>query len=262
VYLGIAGASMIALAGFTCAAAGIGAAPAGFAAATTAIAVAVLGAMMMRAPNGVVLEAIGAAGFAIGAAVAAEQLVWLAGALTVAVPMLTVVAFDRTRRTLFGAVAAGAALGATWAWLGVAGISLVEAYTLPAALAALVIGELALVHRPGRSLLSLGPAIVLALGPTLALAVENDDPVRSVIAGSAAFVLVIVGARRRLQAPLFLGAVALLVLAIDTVGPVAVRLPRWVVLAIPGAILLWIGSNFERRREVMREATQRFSRFT
>jgi hypothetical protein len=263
IHLGVTGASAIALTGLAFAAAGSAEGPAGFAAATAATAIAVLGAMTARrAPSGRALEWVGAAGFVIGADVASPDLVWLAGALTVAVPLLTVVAFDRARRTLYGVLAAGAALGATWAWLGVADVTLVEAYALPAALAALVIGELALSHRPGRSVYTLGPALALALGPTLALAVDNDDVPRAVIAGVAAFVLVLVGARRRLQAPLLLGAAALLVLGIDTLGPAASRLPRWVVLAIAGAILLWIGSNFERRRDAMRAATQRFSHFT
>ena len=263
VHLGIAGAAALTFTGLAFSAAGSSVAVAGFAAAVAATTIAVVGATPARqSPSGGALEWVGALGFAIGARAASEELVWLAGALTVAVPLLTVVAFDRARRTPYGVLAATAALAASWAWLGVADVTVVEAYTLPAALAALVIGELALAHRPGRSLLTLGPAIALALGPTLALAVANDDVVRSVVVAIAAFVLVLVGARRKLQAPLVLGAAALLVLAIDTLGPAAARLPRWVVLAIPGVILLWVGANFERRRDAVRQAAHRFVDFT
>ena len=215
-----------------------------------------------QSPSGGALEWVGALGFAIGARAASEELVWLAGALTVAVPLLTVVAFDRARRTPYGVLAATAALAATWAWLGVADVTVVEAYTLPAALAALVIGELALAHRPGRSLLTLGPAIALALGPTLGSRWRTTISSGRSLSRIAAFVLVLVGARRKLQAPLVLGAAALLVLAIDTLGPAAARLPRWVVLAIPGVILLWVGANFERRRDAVRQAAHRFVDFT
>jgi uncharacterized membrane protein AbrB (regulator of aidB expression) len=71
----------------------------------------------------------------------------------------------------------------------------------------------------------------------------------------------VLGAWKRLQAPLALGSLALLVLAIDTFGPEAARLPRWVPLAAVGALLMWIGTTFERRRDDARRATRRLAHF-
>ncbi len=102
---------------------------------------------------------------------------------------------------------------------------------------------------PARSWLTLGPALVIALGPTLAIGVANDDIVRTVACAVIAFAVVLFGAWKRLQAPLAIGAAALLVLAIDTFGPAAARLPEWVPLAAIGVLLMWIGATFERRRE-------------
>ena len=76
-----------------------------------------------------------------------------------------------------------------------------------------------------------------------------------------AFVVVLFGAWKRLQAPLAIGATALLVLAIDTFGPAAARLPEWVPLAAIGVLLMWIGATFERRREDARRATDQLLRF-
>jgi hypothetical protein len=262
VHLAIAGASVIALVGLAASARGWAEGPAGFAAGVAAAVVTVAGAVWWRdSPRGSGLEVAGACGLVVGLVVAAGDTVWLAATLTAAVPWLTIPTIEPDRRTRYGIAAAVAALGATWAWLAVAGVDVVEAYTLPAAGAALVIGELALSQRPRRSLLTIGPAIALALGPSVAFAVRDDDLLRGVLCAAAAFVLVLVGARRRLQAPLVLGAATLVTLGIDTLGPAASRLPRWAVLAISGIVLLWIGATFERRREAMRGAAQRFTEF-
>jgi len=53
-----------------------------------------------------------------------------------------------------------------------------------------------------------------------------------------------------------LGAATLVALALDLVAPEAARLPRWTVLAAAGALLLWAGATFERRREDLRRATR------
>ena len=151
------------------------------------------------------------------------------------------------------------ALGATWAWLAVADVRLVEAYTLPAAAVALASGAIAWKASRASSWWMFGPAIVVALGPTLMLALANDDVARSVAVGVGSLVIVGVGAARRLQAPLVLGSAALLVLAVDTLGPTAARLPRWLLLAVAGTLLLYVGATFERRRENARRLVGRFS---
>jgi hypothetical protein len=211
--------------------------------------------------DGQAVEIVGIAGMVLGGAIAAPTVVWLAAALTLAVPVFALAALREERAQAYGAISVGTALGATWAWLAVAHVTVIEAYTLPAALVAFAAGYITWKRGPGRSWLALGPAIVLALGPSLALAVQHNDPVRSVLVAAAALAVVLIGAQQRLQAPLMIGSAALLILAIDTFGPAAARLPRWVPLAIAGVVLMWVGARFERSREAMQRASRTFQHF-
>ena len=90
------------------------------------------------------------------------------------------------------------------------------------------------------------------------LAVRHDDG-RAIASGIAALAIVLVGARRQLQAPIVLGAIALFTLGVDKIGPQAARLPRWTMLAVAGALLLWVGTTFERRRDEMSRAARRLA---
>jgi hypothetical protein len=244
-------------------AAGVSIAEAGFIISAAAGAVLLLGVHARRgAPDGPVIEAIGLAGMFVGGAVTAPSHAWLAGSLTLATPVFALAALRRDRAIAYGSAAAATALGATWAWLAVAGVTVVEAYTLPAAAVALGAGLIAWRQQgPGRSWLAFGPTIVIGLGPTLDLAIQHNDPLRTILTASAAAALMLVGAHRRLQAPLVLGASALLLLAIDTFGPAAARLPRWVPLAIAGVLLMWVGARFERSRDAARRASRTFHGF-
>ena len=76
-----------------------------------------------------------------------------------------------------------------------------------------------------------------------------------------AFAIVALGAWKRLQAPLVLGSLALVMLAIDTFGPALARLPRWLPLAVIGVLLMWIGATFETRRNRARHATHTLAQF-
>jgi len=186
-----------------------------------------------------VVEALGVAGLATGVLLAvpapAPQ---LAVALTAAVPALLVAG-----RADLAWAGLGTAVAAVWAWLDVAGVTLLEAYTLPAAAAALVPAAR---DRQGSSWAVLGPGVALALLPSLAAAVEDGGP-RPVLLAAAALAVVLGGARLRSQAPLVLGAVTLLALGVDALAPVASRLPRWVPLGVAGVVLLWVGATWERR---------------
>ena len=87
---------------------------------------------------GPIIEAIGLAGMFVGAVMTAPSHAWLAGVLTLATPIFALAALrrDRALRIRRGR-GGGTALGATWAWLAVARVTVVEAYTLPAAAVAL-----------------------------------------------------------------------------------------------------------------------------
>ena len=250
-----------ALAGVWTAASGTQAAAAGFAAALTAGVIVACGAhIRARVAAGIAVEISGCAAFVVGLAIAAQSVPWLAGLLTAVVPLLLVAALAPERAKAYGSLAAVAALGASWAWLGAAHVVVVEAYTVPAAVVALGAGLLARRAAPRSCSLFRSCARWVGIGLDTC-AQTNDDIAHCQKCAVIAFVVVVFGAWKRLQAPLVLGALVLLVLAIDTFGPAAARLPEWVPLATIGVLLMWIGATFERRREGARRATDRLLQF-
>jgi hypothetical protein len=149
---------------------------------------------------------------------------------------------------------------ATWAWLAVADVTLPEAYVLSAAAAAVAAGLAARRGplRPG-SWLAYGPGLVLALLPSLVLAVDGHGLVRPLLLTGGALAVLLVGARARLQAPLVLGAGTLVGLAADAALPVAAQLPRWVGVGGAGLLLLWLGATAERRLARLRQLRHRLA---
>ena len=103
--------------------------------------------------------------------------------------------------------------------------------------------------------------MVLGIGPTLAIGIADDDPVRLVVSAVLSTAAVLVGALRRLQAPLCLGAAALIALGIDQWGDDLVRMPRWITLGVAGMVLMWIGATFEHRRRNWRRASEVIAHF-
>ena len=236
---------------------------AGFATAVAASAVALAGVFVLHdhPATGVVFEYLGAAMTLVGVTIAAGSTPWLAGALTALAAAAAFAALGRDRRVIYGCAAGGLALGAVWAWLGAARIDVVEAYTLPAAVATLLAGIVLWRSSPGRSWLTLGATLVLVIGPTLLLGIRDNDAVRLTIAALLSFAAVVIGAVLRLQAPLCLGAVALLAIGIDQWGADIVRMPRWITLGAVGVLLMWIGATFEHRRRNWQRASDVFGHF-
>ncbi|MER5453311.1 hypothetical protein ABT008_00835 [Micromonospora sp. NPDC002389] len=155
------------------------------------------------------------------------------------------------RRWVFAAVAGGSELFAVWLLLRSGEVTVVEAYTVPAAVLALVFGAVAMRTRPGlRSWLALGPGLVALLLPSLAALLVNadDQPWRRLLLGVAALVVTLVGAVRRWQAPVVLGGLTLARLALHELGRSWDLLPRWVFLAVAGLALIGLAATYERRR--------------
>jgi hypothetical protein len=238
---------------------GAGAAGAGVAVAVASGVALVAGARWRwGSPEGPVVESLGLAGLAVGAALAAVEQDRLAEALTVAAPALLAAAGPGRRHYRWaGSVVAVAAI---WAWLVVADVTVLEAYTLPAAAVALGAGVAA---RDGRaphpgSWPVYGPGLALALLPSLALATDGRGLARPLLLSGGALLVVLAGARSRLQAPLVLGTVTLLGLAVDAAWPVAAQLPRWTTVGGSGLLLLWLGATAERRLARLRQLRRRF----
>ncbi|MFE0589356.1 SCO7613 C-terminal domain-containing membrane protein [Micromonospora echinospora] len=155
------------------------------------------------------------------------------------------------RRWTFAAVAGGSELLGAWLLLTVAEVTLLEAYTLPAAGLALLAGLVALRTRPGlTSWTALGPGLAAALLPSLASVLVGADPQpwRRLLLGAGALGVVLFGAVRRWQAPVVLGGTSLVPLALHEVVRSWDLVPRWIFLAVGGLALIGLATTYERRR--------------
>jgi hypothetical protein len=87
---------------------------------------------------------------------------------------------------------------------------------------------------------------------------------RPLLLGAAGLGVALAGARCRLQAPVAVGAATVALLALRELGPsilhLAGALPRWVPLAIVGALLVGIGIGYERRLRDLHRARAAFGR--
>ncbi|WP_236648477.1 SCO7613 C-terminal domain-containing membrane protein, partial [Micromonospora sicca] len=149
------------------------------------------------------------------------------------------------RRILFWAVVA-CEISAWWILMRVADVALPEAYTLPFAALALLVGVLELRHRPDlSSWLAYGPALVTAFVPTLAIVLATDSSMlRQVLLLLGAVAVLIFGSTSRQQAPVIVGATVTAIAAVHalfSLGP-------WLVLIPVGFVLLVLGASNERRR--------------
>lgn len=221
-----------------------------------AVAVALLaGATALRRRPGVrgglELAALLPALLAVAAAasvVPADGLAFLALVLTLlgaATALLSVLVPDRRRM----APLAGLVLAVAW-WLRLAAsdVSAIEAYTLPVAVLLLLAGLWALWRRPRtRSIPALLPGLLLATTPSLPAAVVEPSSARGLLLGLAALVLVGIGARLSWVAPFAVGASEAVLLALRHATPYADALPRWVLLATAGLLLLAAGTTWESR---------------
>jgi hypothetical protein len=153
------------------------------------------------------------------------------------------------RHTLVVA-AATAELTGWWLLIAAAEVSVLEAYTLPAAAVALLAGWLAVRSRPAlSSWTAFGPALAAAFLPTLAsVLVGEGQPVRRLLLGMGALAVVLAGAHVRRQAPVIAGGAVLAVVALHEMVLVWDLLPRWIPLAAGGLLLVGLAMTLERRR--------------
>jgi hypothetical protein len=141
------------------------------------------------------------------------------------------------------AVLAGSAAGA---------LEPIEVGTVPVAVALLVTGSLRLEATPlARSWPWLGPGSALLLLPSLVATTEDRPLWRLVALGVVAVAVVIIAARRRLQAPFLIGIAVALIHGVATVLPhlriVYQALPWWLWLGVGGVLLIVLAASYERR---------------
>ncbi|MFI6261990.1 SCO7613 C-terminal domain-containing membrane protein [Micromonospora sp. NPDC051006] len=149
------------------------------------------------------------------------------------------------RRILFWSVVI-CEITAWWILMRVADVALPEAYTLPFAALALLVGVLELRHRPDMSSwVAYGPALVAAFLPTLAIVLASESStLRQVLLLLGGVAVLVFGSSSRQQAPVIVGATVTAITAIHALfafGP-------WLALIPVGILLLILGASNERRR--------------
>jgi len=206
-----------------------------------------------------VLEWSGYAGALLALALAARSTPHLAALLAAWGAVLGVAAVRQgrsvgQRRTLLWA-AAGFEVAAWWLLASTAEIALPEAYTLPFAGLALIVGVIELrLHPELGSWAAYGPALVAAFVPTLAIVLVTDsDPTRRVVLLLAAAGTLIAGSMRRQQAPVWVGGVVTTIAAVHELFLASV----WLVLIPVGVLLLILGASNEKRRRKVRATLTR-----
>lgn len=134
-------------------------------------------------------------------------------------------------------------------WMSASKVTVVEAYSLPVATLALVVGLVRLRRRPSSpSWLTVGPAVSTGLLPSAFATIGDPSLARPLLVLTFAAVIMVVGVRLRWQAPFLSGALAACVVAIAQLAPYATGLPRWASLGTVGVALLVLGFRYEQRR--------------
>ena len=160
--------------------------------------------------------------------------------------LVSLVSADRRRVAWAGSVLL---VLASWVRLYALDVDVVEAYTLPGAVALLVVGLLWMRRTPSaNSWQALGAALGLGVGPSLLVALQEPTSPRAALVGIVGLVLVGLGVRLTWAAPLLVGGVTVALLALVNIAPYAAGLPRWVLFGGAGVALLSLGVTWDRRR--------------
>ncbi|WP_113985087.1 SCO7613 C-terminal domain-containing membrane protein [Spongiactinospora rosea] len=167
---------------------------------------------------------------------------------------------DRRHRTTFQ-IAAALLLAATWLRLWAEDVDAVEAYTAPFSLVLLAFGwwrfrQAGEGSRPSSWSLY-GTGLAFTLLPSLLAALSDPGWVRPLLLGCASLAVLLAGARWRMQAPVVQGGFTLAVLGGNELMPwisdLVLLLPRWVPIAVGGALLVAIGATYEARKRDVRK---------
>jgi len=96
------------------------------------------------------------------------------------------------------------------------------------------------------TLLTAGPALSVALGPSLLVAIRDGDSLRLAAVTAVAVGVLHVGLVRHWKAPVTVGGLVLAVVAVTQGGPLIGYVPGWLILAVGAAALLAAGVLWER----------------
>ncbi|MGZ4594354.1 MAG: SCO7613 C-terminal domain-containing membrane protein, partial [Actinomycetes bacterium] len=206
-----------------------------------------------------------AVGVVAGVAIAAPDAdrLWLA---LLAAGVSAAAAALRPELHRLGWVAGAALTASSWVRLALSDVDAPEPYTVPAGVALLVLGAWRRRRDPSySSWRAYGTGLTLALVPSLVRAVTDAGNVRPLLLAAAALVVLCSGIARRLQAPLVIGGLVLVVDALVQLAPylaaVYDAVPRWSLFALAGLLLVVLGATYERRARELRALQQQIASF-
>ncbi len=128
-----------------------------------------------------------------------------------------------------------------------ADVTTIEAYTAPLALLLAAIGWVQWTRNHELpTFVTMGPALTVALVPSLMVAVGEGSALRLLLVTAAGLLALVAGLTKQWQAPVTVGGVVLIVVAITQGGPLMAYVPGWIILGLAGAALLTIGVAWER----------------
>ena len=205
-----------------------------------------------------------AALLAVGLAVPDAPMLALVLSLTGVIVAGTAVRPDRRPA---GQVAAALFVLAAWVRLAAWEVAVPEAYALPVAVPALVVGVLRRRRDPqASSWTAYGPGLAAGLLPSLVAAWGDAHWQRPLLLGVGALLVTLAGARHHLRAPLLLGGSVLALVSLHELAPylvqVAGALPRWAPPALAGLLLLALGATYEQRLRDVRRVRETLGRMT
>ena len=208
-----------------------------------------------RRPEAAIVELSACIGAAFALLLTLGSVQNAAAVLTVCGLLLGAAALRRDRpaerRQWLVRAALGAEVGACWLLLYSVQVALTEAYTLPFAAVALLLGAIEMRRRTDlSSWVAYGPALAGGFLPSLALVLLGQDPGwRWVTVFLAAIATVILGAAYRLRAPVVTGAAIALVVALAEMIKLLVqgRTAGAVLVALAGVVLIVVGAISEQR---------------
>ncbi len=126
-------------------------------------------------------------------------------------------------------------------------VDVIEAYTAPFAVVLLGVGLWAMRRQDLGTVRALGPGVTLALLPSLPQALDEPTSLRALLLGLVAVAFIGVGVMRRWRAPFVGGTTVTLLVVIANIGPWAMAVPRWLLIAVLGAVAIGIGATWESR---------------
>jgi hypothetical protein len=144
---------------------------------------------------------------------------------------------------------------ATWVRLYDVGVQAPEAYTLPTAVALVLVGVYRLQQDfDADTTTTLLPGLALATVPSLLWALVDPVSLRAALLGAGCLVLLLGGAALRWSAPVLVGGLVGATLVLRELAPYAAQTPQWVLIGAAGTVLIGAGVTWEARLRDLRQA--------